>query len=56
MPAGAGVVEISPETEINFELSSAEATPKALITLKHPGGSAGPVAFKVRDLDGWMDG
>uniref|UniRef100_A0A7S3LDL8 MSP domain-containing protein n=1 Tax=Amphora coffeiformis TaxID=265554 RepID=A0A7S3LDL8_9STRA len=42
------VVEISPESEIKFELSSGEATPKAVITLKHPGGSAGSVAFKVK--------
>lgn len=48
MPAG---VEITPETEINFELSQSEATPKAVVTLKHPGGkSDGPLAFKVRYL------
>ena len=41
-------VKISPESEIKFELSNAEATPNAVITLKHPGGDAGPVAFKVR--------
>ena len=41
-------IEISPQSEIKFELSNAEASPTAVITLKHPGGDAGPVAFKVR--------
>ena len=45
MPIGA--VQISPETEIKFELSQSEATPKAVITLKHPGGDVGAIAFKV---------
>ena len=48
MPSGAAVV-ISPETEITFELSQGEATPKATLTLSHPGGDVGPLAFKVGD-------
>lgn len=47
MPSGGAAVNISPETEIGFELSKAEATPKAVITLKHPGGDVGAIAFKV---------
>lgn len=44
-----GAVQISPESEISFELKQAEVSPKALITLKHPGGKGeGPIAFKVR--------
>lgn len=43
-----GAVQITPESEICFELSQKESSPKALITLKHPGGKVGPIAFKVR--------
>ena len=41
-------VQINPESEINFELSESEATPKAILTLTHPGGDVGAIAFKVR--------
>ena len=47
MPPGGAAVNITPDGEISFELSKAEATPKAVITLKHPGGDVGALAFKV---------
>ena len=46
--AGASAVIIDPESEIGFRLTNGESTPKATIKLKHPGGSTGAVAFKVR--------
>ncbi|KAL7569846.1 hypothetical protein ACA910_008515 [Epithemia clementina (nom. ined.)] len=48
MPDG---LEVSPDDELSFILSPKEATPKAVLTLKHPVGSGGigePIAFKVK--------
>ncbi|KAG7352330.1 MSP major sperm protein domain containing protein [Nitzschia inconspicua] len=39
---------IDPETELVFSLSKSEATPRCMMTLKHPGGSDEFVAFKVK--------
>jgi hypothetical protein len=41
-------VVITPDSTIGFEISEARDPPKSAITLKHPGGDAGPIAFKVR--------
>lgn len=43
-------VIITPESEISFQISSTEMTPRAVITLKHPGGDVGSIAFKVSSL------
>lgn len=38
---------IDPESELVFSLSKKEATPRCMMTLKHPGGTDEFVAFKV---------
>eukprot|EP00527_Entomoneis_sp_CCMP2396_P009224 CAMPEP_0198138140 /NCGR_PEP_ID=MMETSP1443-20131203/1552_1 /TAXON_ID=186043 /ORGANISM="Entomoneis sp., Strain CCMP2396" /LENGTH=361 /DNA_ID=CAMNT_0043799787 /DNA_START=64 /DNA_END=1149 /DNA_ORIENTATION=- len=47
MPDG---LEVSPDDELRFVLTSNEAIPKAILTLKHPAGGSHsePFAFKVK--------
>mmetsp|Transcript_51719 Transcript_51719/g.124827 ORF Transcript_51719/g.124827 Transcript_51719/m.124827 type:complete len:339 (+) Transcript_51719:451-1467(+) len=42
------LLKIDPESELNFHLSSTEATPKCTMTLSHAGGTTEAVAFKVK--------
>mmetsp|Transcript_51718 Transcript_51718/g.124824 ORF Transcript_51718/g.124824 Transcript_51718/m.124824 type:complete len:342 (+) Transcript_51718:101-1126(+) len=42
------LLKIDPESELNFQLSSTEATPKCTMTLSHAGGTTEAVAFKVK--------
>jgi len=42
------VLEIDPETELKFTLSKNEATPRCIMTLRHPGNSTEHIAFKVK--------
>ena len=44
------MLEIEPEQELKFTLSHNEATPRCILTLKHPGRSDSHLAFKVRDF------
>lgn len=46
MPDG---LEVIPEDELTFVLNAKEATPKTVLTLKHPAGGSHsePIAFKV---------
>ena len=41
-------LEIDPETELKFTLSHNEATPRCILTLRHPGTTDDHMAFKVR--------
>ena len=41
-------LEIDPESELEFILSHNEATPRCMLTLRHPGTTNDHVAFKVR--------
>lgn len=40
-------LEIDPESELKFVLSHNEATPRCILTLRHPGNTTEPLAFKV---------
>jgi len=42
------VLEIDPDTELKFVLSHNEATPRCVLTLRHPGNSTESLAFKVK--------
>ena len=48
MSSSSSLLKIDPESELNFQLSSTEATPKCTMTLSHAGGTTEAVAFKVR--------
>lgn len=41
-------LSIYPPTELLFELSASESTPRCSMTLEHPGKTDEPLAFKVR--------
>jgi hypothetical protein len=41
-------LEVNPDTQLEFVLSHSEATPRCIMTLKHPGTSDDHLAFKVR--------
>ena len=52
-------IEIDPESELKFVLSHNEATPRCILTLRHPGNTTDSLAFKVSDSFstagyGWM--
>lgn len=40
-------IEIDPESELKFVLSHNEATPRCILTLRHPGNTTDSLAFKV---------
>jgi hypothetical protein len=42
-------IEIDPESELKFVLSHNEATPRCILTLRHPGNTTDSLAFKVSD-------
>mmetsp|Transcript_16634 Transcript_16634/g.48244 ORF Transcript_16634/g.48244 Transcript_16634/m.48244 type:complete len:322 (-) Transcript_16634:112-1077(-) len=42
------VLEVDPETELKFILSHNEATPRCILTLRHPGNTSDSIAFKVK--------
>eukprot|EP00934_Nitzschia_sp_Nitz4_P001693 Nitzschia sp. Nitz4//scaffold141_size107518//78467//79507//NITZ4_004288-RA/size107518-augustus-gene-0.96-mRNA-1//-1//CDS//3329536324//1693//frame0 len=42
------VLEIDPDTELKFTLSENVATPRAVLTLRHPGNTNDSIAFKVK--------
>lgn len=42
------VLDVEPDSELKFTLSHSEATPRCVMTLKHPGYGSENVAFKVR--------
>jgi hypothetical protein len=41
-------IEIDPDSELKFVLSHNEATPRCILTLRHPGNTTDSLAFKVR--------
>ncbi|CAJ1964319.1 unnamed protein product [Cylindrotheca closterium] len=42
------VLEVNPDTQLEFVLSHSEANPRCVMTLKHPGMSKDHIAFKVK--------
>jgi hypothetical protein len=51
MAASAHALIIDPDSELKFTLSHNEATPRCLLTLRHPGTTDEHLAFKV----GWLN-
>ena len=47
------VLEIDPESELKFTLSHNEATPRCMLTLRHPGTTDEHLAFKVGGFVTW---
>eukprot|EP00526_Cylindrotheca_closterium_P029854 CAMPEP_0113649860 /NCGR_PEP_ID=MMETSP0017_2-20120614/26513_1 /TAXON_ID=2856 /ORGANISM="Cylindrotheca closterium" /LENGTH=288 /DNA_ID=CAMNT_0000562299 /DNA_START=23 /DNA_END=889 /DNA_ORIENTATION=- /assembly_acc=CAM_ASM_000147 len=42
------ILEVNPDSQLEFSLSHSEANPRCVMTLKHPGTSKDHIAFKVK--------